>query len=336
MTDILSQDEIDALLGALDAGDIETENGEGAAAADSHARLYDFKRPDKFSKEQLRTIQMLHETFGRLWSSALSGMLRSLVNMSVISVDQLTYREFLLSMADPSVICVFSMSPLEGRAVIEFSPAIAFPLIDRLLGGHGAAGQKIRELTDIEQRIISTLIEEGLLFLKEAWVSMTEFYPEMLAVESNPMFVQIVPPSDMVLLLSLEAKVGDLTGVINVCYPYIVLEPILTHLSQQFLFASSGKGATKDTRTAILDTLKEVSLDVEVQLGEAELTFGEALDLKPGDVIKLNTKIDSELNVSVSDRVKFMCVPGVHHGHNAVLITRLIENPEEKLKDVRV
>jgi flagellar motor switch protein FliM len=336
MTDILSQEEIDALLGALDSGEIEATDIDSPGMSDSHARLYDFKRPDKFSKEQLRTIQMLHETFGRLWSSALSGMLRNLVNMSVISVDQLTYKEFLLSMADPSVICIFALPPLEGRAVIEFSPAIAFPLIDRLLGGHGAPTQKIRELTDIEKRIISTLIEEGLMFLKEAWVSMTEFFPEMLSVESNPMFVQIVTPSDMVLLISLEAKIGDLTGVINICYPYVVLEPVLTHLSQQFLFASTGKGATKESRENILSTLFELKVDIEVMLGETELTFGDVLDMKTGDVVKLSTKIDDELDVRVSERVKFVCVPGNTEGHFAALVTRSVTNAEEKLKDVRV
>jgi flagellar motor switch protein FliM len=336
MTDILSQEEIDALLGALDAGEIDAAEIDGGSVSDVRARLYDFKRPDKFSKEQLRTLQMLHETFGRLWSSALSGMLRNLVNMSVISVDQLTYKEFLLSMADPSVICIFALPPLEGRAIIEFSPAIAFPLIDRLLGGHGAPTRKIRELTDIEKRIIAALIEEGLMFLKEAWVSMTEFYPDMLSVESNPMFVQIVPPSDMVLLISLEAKFGDLTGVINICYPYVVLEPVLTHLSQQFLFASTGKGATRTSRENILSTIQELRLMIEVLLGETELNFRDVLDLKAGDVVKLNTRVSDELDVRVGERVKYQCLAGVADGNYAGLITRLVTNAEEKLKDVRV
>ena len=164
MTDILSQEEIDALLTALDSGDISTDEISGAGDENARARIYDFKRPDKFSKDQLRTIHMLHETFGRLWASSLSGMLRNLVSFSVVSVDQLTYQEFLLSIPDPSVICIFSMAPLEGRSIIEFSPAIAFPIIDRVLGGHGGAAQEIRELTDIEKRIIMTLVEEGLVF----------------------------------------------------------------------------------------------------------------------------------------------------------------------------
>lgn len=336
MTDILSQEEIDALLGALDAGDIDAAEMDGSPASDSHARLYDFKRPDKFSKEQLRTIQMLHETFGRLWSSALSGMLRNLVNMSVISVDQLTYKEFLLSMADPSVICIFALPPLEGRAIIEFSPAIAFPLIDRLLGGHGTPARKLRELTDIEKRLIAALIEEGLMFLKEAWVSMTEFFPEMLSVESNPMFVQIVPPSDMVLLISLEAKFGDLTGVINICYPYVVLEPVLTHLSQHFLFASTGKGATRVSRDNILSTMQELKLSVEVLLGETELEFGDVLELKPGDVVKLGSRVKEDLDVRVGERIKFQCLPGIIEGFYGGVITSLVTNAEEKLKDVRM
>lgn len=333
MTDILSQDEIDSLLNALDAGDLSKTDVR--VDGDASARLYDFKRPDKFSKEQLRTIQMLHETFGRLWASSLSGMLRNLVSMSVVSVDQLTYQEFLLSMPDPSVICIFGLPPLEGRAIVEFSPAIAFPMIDRLLGGHGSANQRVRELTDIEKRIVTTLVEEALSFLKEAWVSMTEFYPEMVSVESNPMFVQIVPPSDMVLLLSLEAKIGDLTGVINICYPYVVLEPVLAHLTQQFLFAS-GRGATEESRALLLGALRETRVNLEVVLGRARLDFGDILELDKGDVIKLETRISDELDVMISDRVKFSASPGLREGIMAAIISRIIVNPEEKLKDVRV
>jgi flagellar motor switch protein FliM len=336
LTDILSQDEIDALLSALDSGDISHEEFGGAQGGDARARLYDFKRPDKFSKDQLRTIHFLHETFGRIWASSLSGMLRNLVNMTVVSVDQLTYKEFLLAIPDPSVICVFSMPPLEGRAILEFSPAIAFPIIDRLLGGHGSANQRIRELSDIEKRIISTLVEEGLSFLKEAWMSMMELYPEMETVESNPMFVQVVPPNDMVLLLTLESKIGDFTGVINLCYPYTLLEPILTRLSQQFLISSTGRGATEHSRKLVLETLRETKLEIDVVLGEAELPMGDVLNMREGDLVKLEAKTDDELKVIVGEKLKFAGVPGTVDGKMAVMITRYITNPEEMIKDVRV
>jgi len=334
VADILSQEEIDALLGALSSGELQADQlkGESTDVA-SKIKAYDFFRPSKFSKEQIRTIYMLHETFGRLWSSTLSGVLRNYVSLSVSSVDQVTYQEFIQSIPNPTITAMFTLSPLEGKALMEFSPTIGFPIIDRLLGGTGRSNLQARELTEIEEHVINNLVDEGMVFLKEAWATMIDLRPELKGIESNPLFVQIVPPSDMILLITLEARIGDFSGIINIIYPYVLLEPILSLLSAQTLYAVGTRAPSEESRERTKRVLNKVELPVRVELGTADCTMRELLSLEVNDIIVLDTKVNEDLKVRVGEVVKFLCTPGQVGKQRAAQITEPVLDGDSPWSD---
>ena len=230
MTEILSQDEIDALLSAISSGEVDPDDY-SAVGEQKKVKIYDFRRPDKFSKDQIRTLQMMHETFARLTTTALSAQLRALVSVHVGSVDQLTYEEFIRSIPNPTTLAVINMDPLRGSAVLEIDPSITFTIIDRLFGGLGEPTKITRELSDIELSVMEGIIVRILGNLREAWSTVIDLRPRLGAIETNPQFAQIVPPNDMVVLITLETKVGDVEGMTNLCIPYITIEPIISKLS---------------------------------------------------------------------------------------------------------
>jgi flagellar motor switch protein FliM len=330
MAEVLSQDEIDALLNALSSGEVNAADMAGEAVERSaRVRPYDFLRPSKFSKEQIRTLHFMHETYGRLWSTTLSGVLRNLVSISVNSVDQVTYQEFMLSIPNPTITATFSLPPLEGKALMEFSPTIGFPIIDRLLGGSGGGQSMVtRELTEIESHVIANLIEDSMVFLKEAWASMIDLDPELHDMESNPLFLQIVPPSDMTLLITLEARIGDFSGIINLLYPYVLLEPILSLLSAQTLYAIGTRGSSEESRDRTRRILNNVPLPVAVELGTANVTLRDILSLELGDLIVLDKKTTDDLSVKVRGIEKFLAAPGNVGKYRGAQITQIVAEQE--------
>ncbi len=332
MTEILSQDEIDALLTAISTGDVEPT--EVAATKEQRkVKIYDFRRPDKFSKDQIRTLQMMHETFARLTTTALSAQLRALVGVHVASVDQLTYEEFVRSIPNPTTLAVINMDPLKGSAVLEIDPSITFTIIDKLFGGKGEAHKISRELTDIELSVMESIVVRILGNLRESWSNVIDLRPRLGNIETNPQFAQIVPPNEMVVLITLETKVGDVEGMTNLCLPYITIEPVISKLSAQYWFSSIRKGATDENLAIIQSRLENVQLDVVAELGETEISMGEALNLTIGDVVLLhNTKIDSDMILKVEGRNKFKCRPGVVGSRVSVQIGEKIEEvPDDML-----
>lgn len=346
MTEILSQDEIDALLGAISSGDITdqemedsgeeqfqlpTESSGGVAVKKTVTRkkikLYDFKRPDKFSKDQIRTLQMMHETFARMATTALSGRLRSLSSVHVQSVDQMSYEEFIKSIPNITTIAIVDMAPLKGKAVFEVDPGITFAIIDRLFGGEGKSPNLDRELTDVESSVMEKIIIRLLNDLKEAWTSIIGLRPKLDALESNPQFVQIVPPNDMVVLVTFATKIGEIEGMINFCIPYITIEPIVSKLSAQLWYASIRKGSTSESMQALRKRLNSIFVPVVAELGRTRVTFGDVFGLQPGDVIKLDNKFSEEICLRVGTRTKFRCRPGVFGSKKAVQITGVEEGP---------
>ncbi|MGA2377950.1 MAG: flagellar motor switch protein FliM, partial [Spirochaetia bacterium] len=243
MTEVLSQDEIDQLLTAISSGEVSTD--EPIAQVDQRKiKIYDFKRPDKFSKDQIRTVSIMHETFARQTTTALSSQLRSLAHVHVASVDQLTYEEFIRSIPNPTTIAVINMDPLKGSAILEIDPAVTFAIIDRLFGGQGEGAKFTRELTDIEASVIEGIIVRILGNLREAWATVIDLRPRLGQIETNPQFAQIVPPSEMVVLVTLETKVGEVEGMMNFCIPYLTIEPIIPKLSAQYVYSSMRRGTT--------------------------------------------------------------------------------------------
>ncbi len=338
MTDVLSQDEIDQLLNAINTGQSETDDYK-AVSDTRKIKIYDFKRPDKFSKEQIRTVQIMHETFARLTTTSLSAQLRSLVHVHVATVDQLTYEEFIRSIPTPTTLAVINMDPLKGNAVLEIDPAITFSMIDRLFGGTGAVtGNKSRDLTDIESSVMEGIIVRILANMREAWTQVIDLRPRLGQIETNPQFAQIVPPTEMVVLVTLETKVGEEEGMINFCIPYLTIEPIISKLSSQFWFSSVRRSST----TQYLGTLKEkistVDMDVVAEIGSINLPIRDVLGLRVGDVVKLsNTKVGDQLTLNIGDKKKYFCQPGVVGKKMAVQVTgKLAEEGAEEFEELSV
>jgi flagellar motor switch protein FliM len=331
MTEVLSQDEIDQLLTAISTGEVEGE--EALKRAETRKiKIYDFKRPDKFSKDQIRTLQMMHETFARLTTTSLSAQLRTIVHVHVASVDQLTYEEFLRSIPNPTTLAVINMDPLKGSSIFEIDPSITFTVIDRLFGGPGEASKINRELTDIELSVIEGIIVRILGNLREAWSNVIDLRPRLGNIETNPQFAQIVPPSDMVVLITLETKVGDVEGMTNFCIPYLTIEPIITKLSAQYWYSSIRKGGTTENLAILKKRLDTVFVDLIAELGSLDISVRDVLGLQKGDIIKLErNKIDDDMILKIGNRQKFYARPGVVGSHMAVqIIDKVGEHVDEE------
>ncbi len=325
MNEVLSQDEIDQLLTAISTGEIETE-AVSQTQEQRKIKIYDFKRPDKFSKEQIRTVSIMHETFARLTTTALSAQLRSLVNVHVASVDQLTYEEFIRSIPNPTTLGIINMDPLKGSAVMEIDPAITFSIIDRLFGGKGEGSKVNRDLSDIEQSVMENIIVRILGNLREAWSQVIDLRPRLGQIETNPQFAQIVPPTEMVVLVTLETKVGEVEGMMNFCIPYLTIEPIISKLSAQYMYSSVRSGGTTENLNILKERLSMIGITVSAEIGNMDLTVRDVLSLKLGDVIRLpDVRIGDPMILKIGNRDKFMCRPGVVGNKLAVQITEKLE-----------
>jgi flagellar motor switch protein FliM len=269
---------------------------------------------------------MIHETFARLTTTSLSAQLRMLVHVHVAAVEQLTYEEFIRSIPNPSTLAMINMEPLKGSAIYEMDPAVTFTMIDRLFGGPGSSVKMNRELTDIESTVIETIIVRILNNLREAWANVIDLRPRLGNIETNPQFAQIVPPNDMVVLITFETKIGDVEGMTNFCIPYLTIEPIISKLSAQYWYSSVRKGITQENFNIIKDNLLDVIIDISAQLGETEIDMQEALELQEGDVIRLSGhKINSDILLNIGKKTKFKCRPGVFGKRVAVQITNPID-----------
>ena len=331
MNEVLSQDEIDQLLQAISSGETEASDDFKPVNDTRKIKIYDFKRPDKFSKEQIRTISIMHETFARLTTTSLSAQLRSIVHVHVASVDQLTYEEFIRSIPTPTTLAVINMDPLKGNAILEIDPAITFSMIDRLFGGTGQGGAKVqRDLTDIEQSVMEGIIVRILANMREAWTQVIDLRPRLAQIETNPQFAQIVAPSEMVVLVTLETKVGDEEGMVNFCIPYITIEPMICALSSRIWFSSIRRSSTTQYLGVLKEKLSDVAMDVVAEIGSIELPIRDVLALQVNDIVRLsNVKITDPLTLSVGSKKKFYCQPGVIGKKMAVQITGKIAQAEE-------
>jgi flagellar motor switch protein FliM len=283
MTDEPSQDEINQLLPNIPPG--EAAGGPFSTPADQlEIKIYDFKRPDKFSKDQIRTVAIMHETFARQATAALSSQLFSLAHVHVASVDQLTYEEFIRSIPNPDTIAIVNMDPLKGSAILEISPAVTFAIIDRLFGGQGEGAKLTRELTDIELSIMAGVVARILGNLREAWTPVIDLHPRLGRIETNPWFAQIVPPSEMIVLVTLVIKVGDVEGMMNFCFPYLTIEPIIPKLSAQYFFSSMKRGGPKPQMAPATVNL---NIPVEIYLEGARLSLRDLGGLKRGSLLKI-------------------------------------------------
>lgn len=320
MAEILSQGEIEDLISALSSGQLTLEEAK-KVDKDRRIRPYDFRRPNKFSKDQLRTLQMVHENFARLLTTFLSAHLRAMVQISIVSVDQLPYEDFMRGAQSPTVLVIFSMEPLKGNAVLEVTPQIAFPIIDRLFGGRGQAPPKVRPLTEIEQTVVEKLGARILETLREAWKNVVDIKAKIEGIETNPLFAQVIAPTETTVLIAFEAKVADIGGMLNLSMPYILFEPIISRLSVRQWFAATGGQSTAEAKAALKKRISAALVPVIAELGSTTISVKELLGLGVGDVVALDTGVDDDLAVRVGGRLKFKARPGLVGNNLAVQVT---------------
>ena len=327
MGDILSQEEVDALLSAVSSGELTPENV-SESLAEKNVTLYDFRRPGRVSKDQMRTLQALNDSFARLFSTHLSPFLRTMVEINLVTVEQLTYAEFIMSVPDPTCISIFSMPPLEGNAVLEINPTLVFSIVDRLFGGQGAAMNISRELTPIEKRIMKKIILKALDDLKEVWAHVGELNPRLVTIESNPQFVQIAWPGETVILASFEVKMQRSTGLMSLCFPFSLLENVISKLTSQYWISATMKEKNIEAKKINDKNFKTLILPVKAILGDAHITLKEFMALNVGDVLILERSITEPIVITVENYPVYLAIPGTVGNKKGVKIVRKIETSE--------
>ena len=311
-TQILTQSEIDALLSAVESGqDVQPGSISTLPAPEKPVKVYDFRRPDKFSRAQMRTLQTLHETFGRLLSSSLSGTLRMMVNVNLASIEQGIYDEFLQGLRTPTVLNIISLEPLPGSAVLELEMNLAYAFIERLLGGAGKAWNRNRDLTDLEIVLMKSLGQTIVSNMKEAWANVMEIEPKLEDITLSPQFARVALPTESVLTVVFELRVQDVTGTISLCLPFPVLEPALPRLNPQLWISGARRQALRDSADLIKRNMDAVKVPLTVQLGAADVGMEELLAVQPGDVIRLDSLANMELDVLIGGQRKFKGRPGL-------------------------
>ena len=285
-------------------------------------KLYNFRRPDKFSKEHLRALQDVHREFSRQLSLVLTAYLRMHIEVDVVSTDQLTYDEFMRSMPSPITIGVFELNPLPGQILLGISFEVLSCIVDRMLGGVGLSESKQRELTDIEEALAKKVIERTIKTLEGAWSNMVPVQSELVGLDNSYQVVQVATPGEIVALITFEVQIaGKYFGLISLCFPYPVLETVLAHLSTQHIFQSKGIVATTEERQKMIEKLNVSKIDLSVLFGECDISFGEFLDIKEGDILKLDNKLSEDLVMTVNEEKKFFVRPGVIKNNLCVKIT---------------
>ncbi|NDJ27410.1 flagellar motor switch protein FliM [Campylobacter sp. MIT 12-8780] len=333
MAEILSQEEIDALLEVVDDSDSSIGTHSGSEKDERNIVVYDFKRPNRVSKEQLRSIKGIHDKLARNLASQISSMMRSIVEIKLHSVDQMTYGEFLMSLPSPTSFNVFSIKPLDGNCVLEINPSIAFPMIDRLLGGQGDSYETQRELTDIELNLLDSILRIIMQRLKESWATVTEIYPSVEAKESSPNVVQIVAQNEIVIMVVMEIIIGNSSGMVNICYPVVHLESILSRLANRDIMM--GETSAKKSRNKELKTLiGRAEVVYEAILGKTLISVDEFLELKQGDILRLDREADDKAIVSIDKKDVFLAQIGLHRFRKSIKIIELIRTDKDEIKEL--
>src|SRR5579885_89542 len=326
----LSQEEIDALVNQLAA---ETALRD-AAIEDKRIKSFDFrfnKRLEKFSNNQLQTLRTLHENFTRLLNNSLSVYLRTRVEASIVSIEQISYGDFIASIGIPSILSIFSMDPLPGSGIVQVDLNLVFSIIDRLLGGPGWFPQKLRDLTDIERTLMQRFMARMLNSYRESWNYLLTLSLKIEALDSNPQFIpRIIPLDQIVAFVSCELKVGDMSGVMNFCLPYAVLQSIGAQLSD-FTWSPSvtaGRGMTEEDIAQLARNVERAPVDVKVELGRTVVSLRDLIALQPGDLVMFDKPVDEPLAATVNEREKFKVFPGVNRDKLAVRVNTIVESEE--------
>ena len=326
MGEVLSQNEIDNLLAALSSGELDAEDMNDAN--DKQVKNYDFKRPTKFSKEHLRTLEIIYEHYGRLLSTSLPVYLRKNVQVSVASSETVIFSEFSNALSNPVILGIVNFQPLGGTILIELAAQLGFAMIDRMLGGAGDPLEKNREYTEIEMTIIEKMMVVCMQLMREPWRNVIDINPMMERIETNSQFAQIIAPNDMIAIVTLNVKIGEVEGFMNVCLPFFTLESVMDKLNTKFWYANMQEQNDEDFEEYIGALIKRVDVPVKAVLGKTNITVTDFVNLQVGDIIRLDTEVEQDLNVYVGNIKKFTALPGTSKDRNAVRVTSVIREGE--------
>lgn len=327
MSEILSQSEIDALLEALSSGELDVHEMKESESA-HRIKKYDFRNPQKIAKDQLRTLEIINENFGRFFQNFLSGYLRVPVKSTILSVDQFAYSEFNNAISNPAFLSIINFEPLNGQILIDVSTNIVFTIIDRLLGGDGSEVQEKRTFTDIELSLMDSLMKKAMPLLKEAWDNVIEINPTLEKIETNPQFAQIIPHNETIALITMNLDIGQSEGMMNICIPYIVIEPILDKLSAKHWFSTTKEKLTEKEAIEIKNRMLNTRVEVKGELGKTLVKVSEILNLQKGDVIKLDNKVGGKAKIRIGSNIKFIGDIGVSNNKMAIKITNVVKDGE--------
>lgn len=322
MGDVLSQSEIDNLLAALSSGELDAD--EMKDTGEKHVKNYDFARPSKFSKEHLRTLEIIFEHFGRLLSTNLPAYLRKNVQVEVMNSEAITYSEFSNALSNPVILGVVSFAPLEGNIIIELADNLGYTIIDRMLGGGGVPLEKSRDFTEVELIIIERIMNVCANLLIEPWESVVSIEPRLERIETNSQFAQVISPSEMTSIITMSIKIGNVEGLMNVCIPYDTVEKVIDRLNTKYWYSTMKVRDGDIYQEAVEKTISKAKIPIRAVLGKSAISVNDFVNLQVGDIIRLNTKVEDELNIYVGNINKFTALPGASSDVYAVRVTSII------------
>ena len=326
MGDTLSQEEIDNLLKAFNDGDLNADDF--SDTKEKQVKNYDFARPSKFSKDHLRTLEIIFENYGRLLSTNLPVYLRKNVQVEVVNAEANTYSEFANALSNPVILGVVNFAPLEGNIIIELSANLGFTIVDRMLGGGGAPLERNRDFTEIELIILERVLEVCTNLLVDPWESVVSIEPRLERIETNSQFAQIISPNEMIAIVTINVKIGEVEGLMNICIPYSCVEPVIDKLNTKYWYSSMKESDSGAYQEVIEDIIDYAKIPVKAMLGRSTISVNDYINIQIGDIIKLDTKVNDELEVYVGNIKKFTALPGATSDSYAVRVTSVIREEQ--------
>lgn len=326
MGDVLSQSEIDNLLNALSNGELDVE--EIKDNNEKQVKEYDFARPSKFSKEHLRTLEIIFEHYGRLLTTNLPVYLRKSVQVEVMNSEAVTYSEFSNALSNPVLLGIVNFSPLQGNIIVEMASNLGYAIVDRMLGGRGDSLDKVRDFSEIELLIIERILVVCINLLREPWENVVEIHPHLERIETNSQYAQIISPSEMIAIVTMNIKIGSVEGLMNICLPYITLEDVIDKINTRYWYANIQSHDETDYTQAIESIISRADVPVKAVLGKSVISVGDFSSLMPGDIIRLDRDVEDELDIYVGNIRKFTALPGSSGDKYAVRVTSVIREEQ--------
>ena len=326
MGEVLSQNEIDSLLNALSNGELDAE--EMKDTGEKQVKNYDFARPAKFSKEHLRTMEIIFEHYGRLLSTNLPVYLRKNIQVEVMNSEAVTYSEFSNALSNPVLLGIVNFAPMPGNIIVELASNLGYAMVDRMLGGTGMPLERTRDFSEIELLIIERIMNVCINLLREPWENVADIHPRLERIETNSQFAQIISPSEMIAIITINLKIGDVEGMMNICLPYMTLEDVMDKLNTKYWYSTMQERDEKEYTEAIEAMISKAPMPIKAVLGNSSISVNDFINLQAGDIIRLDTKVDQELDVYVGNIKKFTALPGASGEQYAVRVTSVIREEQ--------